>query len=154
MKIWVDADACPVPVKDIVIKAGHKLAISTIFVANKVISLPLSPHLSFVLVAKGADVADQHIVDQATKDDLVITQDILLAAQLVPNKIVVIDPRGHAFTEENIGERVSVRALMTDLRDSGDITGGPKQYTDKDKQRFASAFDRAITKLINRAASK
>jgi hypothetical protein len=152
MKIWVDADACPVPVKDIVIKAGHKLAISSIFVANKVIALPLSPHLIFVQVAKGADVADQYIVDQATKDDLVITQDILPATS--SKEIVVIDPRGHAFTEENIGERVSVRALMTDLRDSGDITGGPKQYTDKDKQRFASAFDRAITKLNNRAGNK
>lgn len=147
MKVWVDADACPVAVKDIVIKAAHRLGIQTTFVANKVITLPLSPHLSSVQVPKGADVADQYIVDQASKNDLVITQDILLAALLVPMEVVVIDPRGQQFTADNIGERVSVRALMTDLRDTGEIAGGPKQFSDRDKQRFASAFDRAVTSL-------
>ncbi len=154
MKVWVDADACPVGVKDVVVKACHRQAIDTVFVANKVITLPLSPYLTAVQVEKGADIADQYIVERADKNDLVITQDILLAALLVPKEVTVIDPRGHVFTEENIGERVSIRALMTDLRDSGDITGGPKQYTDKDKHRFASAFDRAVTKLKNAAAAR
>jgi len=152
MKVWVDADACPVGVKDVVIKACHRQAIGTIFVANKPTALPLSPFLSSVQVAKGADVADQFIVAGAEKNDLVITQDILLAALLVPKEVMVIDPRGHVFTAENIGERVSIRALMSDLRDSGDITGGPKQYSDKDKHRFASAFDRALTSLMKIAA--
>lgn len=150
MKIWVDADACPSVLKELIIKAAHRLQIDTVFVANKVIALPESPFLSSVLVKQGADIADKHIAENAVPGDLVVTQDILLAAALVAADIVAIDLRGNTFSESNIGDRVSTRNLMSDLRDTGEITGGPRPYSDKDKRLFASTFDRTITALRRR----
>ena len=125
--IWIDADAVPGPVKDIVLAAARKRMIPTIFVANKLISLPPSPLFSFVLVKKTPDAADYYINENATSDDFIITQDIPLAHMLVKRGVTVINPRGERFTEENIGERLSIRDLMEHLRDSGEITGGPSQ---------------------------
>lgn len=148
MKIWVDADACPGAIKEIILKAVLKRGIETVFVANKPIFLPESPYLSLVRVLKGADVADQHIADHADDTDLVITQDIPLAGLLVPRGIVVISPHGTLFTPNNIGERLSIRNFMQELRDTGTQTGGPRPFSDKDKQTFANTFDQQLTKRL------
>jgi uncharacterized protein len=147
MKIWIDADACPNVVKDIVISAAIKRAIDVIFVANKYLILPTSKHLILIQVDKGPDAADDYIKENANNFDLVITQDILLAHSLVAANIVTIDPRGRRYTEDNIGQVVANRNLMQTLRDSGDITGGPKQFGDKEKRAFAAVFDQELTKL-------
>lgn len=150
MKIFVDADACPQPVRDIVIRTVARLQIEAVFVANKSLSLPESPLIKFVLVEAGPDLADEYIKDSATKGDLVISQDIPLAHALVKAGIVVINPRGDVYTEENIADRISSRDLLQSLRDSGLITGGPSQYGEKEKRAFASALDRELTRLRKR----
>jgi uncharacterized protein YaiI (UPF0178 family) len=149
MRIWIDADACPDAVKEIVIKAAIKREILAVFVANKDIWLPPSPQLSAVRVALGPDVVDQHIVLEAQSGDLAITQDIPLAAQLVPKGLVVISPYGTLFSSANIGDRLGVRDFMQDMRDAGLVTGGPKPFGEKEKRQFANAFDQALTRLLN-----
>ncbi len=148
MKIWVDADACPGEIKDIIIKAAHKRQIETIFVSNKIISIPESPFLFTVRVSKGSDVADEYIADNAEDKDIVITQDIPLAAILVPRGIIVISVHGVLFTPNNIGERLSVRNFMSELRDTGVQTSGPKPFSNKDKQKFANTFDQQLFKML------
>ena len=145
--LWVDADACPGLVKELILKTVQRKTITTVFVANKPISIPNLPYLSTVQVAAGPDVADQYIVSQAQPGDLVISQDIPLAGELVPKGIAVISPHGTIFTDRNIGDRVSVRNLMQDLRDTGMITGGPKPFGEKEKRQFANALDQVVTKL-------
>ena len=147
MHIWIDADACPGEVKEIIIKASERLKVKSIFVANKGIRLKPSPFLEAVLVGAGFDVADNHIAAHAARGDLAITADIPLAGLLVPNGVTVIDPRGELFTPENIADRVSVRNFMAEMRSAGSIMGGPSGYNAKDKQRFASAFDAALARL-------
>lgn len=151
MKIWVDADACPGAVKDIVVSAAHRRSIETVFVANKAILLPSSPLISAVQVDMSPDAADRVIEKHASKGDMVITQDIPLAHALVQQGILVINPRGDLYTEENIGERLSIRNFMQDARDAGEITGGPKQFGEREKRAFAATFDRELTKLIRLA---
>lgn len=107
-----------------------------------------SEHISFMEVDDSPDAADGYIGEKAQNTDLVITQDIPLAHILVAKDIVVLSPRGVTFTRDNIGERISVRNLMQDLRDSGESTGGPRPFGDKERREFASAFDRALTKLL------
>jgi len=148
MKIWVDADACPGVVRDMILKAANRHVIETIFVANKNLYLPPADHLSFVLVAQGPDVVDGYIIEHASSGDLVITQDIPLAAELVPQGIVAISPHGTLFDDNNIGERLAVRNMMSDFRDSGMITGGPKPFGEKQKRAFANTFDQTLTKLL------
>jgi uncharacterized protein YaiI (UPF0178 family) len=148
MKIWVDADACPGAVKEIIIKASTRLSIATVFVANKPLFLPASDHLSFVKVGQGPDVVDQYIVDNASPGDLAVTQDIPLAAQLVPMQVVTMSPHGTLFTDANIGERHSFRNFMQDMRDTGMITGGPKPFGEKEKRQFANTFDQTLTRLL------
>ena len=147
MKIWIDADACPGDIKDIIIKAAHTRCIETIFVSNKIITIPDSPYIFFVRVSQGADVADEYIAERAEDKDLVITQDIPLAAALVPKGAVVISFHGDLFTPSNIRERLSVRNFMHDLRGTGIETGGPKAFNTKNKQRFANTFDQQLVKL-------
>ena len=147
MKIWVDADACPVVIRDIIIKAAVRRKVETVFVANKETVLPQSPLLSAVKVALGADEADKYIDEQAQKEDLVVTQDILLAQLLVAREITAIDPRGVVFCEDNIGERVSVRALMVDLRSTGEVSGGQRPFNEIDKRNFSNSFDKQLTRL-------
>ena len=148
MKIWIDADATPRDVKEIVFRAAKRLRIETVLVANKRLDTPPgNPLISSVQVAGGPDVADQHIVDHAATGDLVVTQDIPLAALLVPTGIVVLDPRGEEHTEETIGERLSIRDLMESFRGAGVVTGGPAPFSNRDKQAFASALDRALTRM-------
>lgn len=148
MKLWVDADACPGPIKEIVLKAAHRLSLTTLFVANKEIYLPLAPYLHAVRVGLGPDVVDAYIVAHAQAGDLVVTQDIPLAAQLVALGVEVLSVHGTLFTAATIGERLSVRNFMQDLRDSGTVTQGPKPFGDRDKRQFANAFDQMLTRLL------
>lgn len=148
MKIWIDADATPREVKDVVFRAAKRLSLSTILVANQRLQTPVgNPLVTAVWVNGGPDVADQHIVDNAEPGDLVVTQDIPLAALLVPREIVVLDPRGEEHTLETIGERLSIRDFMDQLRSAGTVTGGPPPYDARAKQAFAAALDRTLTRL-------
>lgn len=146
MKLWIDGDACPRAVREIVFRAAERLQLETIVVANREARVPRSRFIRAVKVPKGFDVADRHIVDQVGAGDVVITQDIPLAADLVPKGVHVISPHGETFTEENIGERLAMRDLMQGLRDQGAITGGPAPFGDADKRRLASALDRILTR--------
>lgn len=148
MKIWVDADACPGPVRDILLRAAQRLRVRIVFVANKRLNLPVSELVSSVQVGAGLDVADGHIAEAAERGDLAVTQDIPLAARLVPRGVVVLDPRGELFSEENISERLSVRNFLQELRDSGVQTGGPNAFSAQDRQQFAAALDRELTRLV------
>jgi|SRR5215217_118296 len=148
MKIWVDADACPGPVRDILLRASQRLKVPLVFVANRAMNLPRAEFVSTVQVGAGLDVADQHIATSARKGDLAVTQDIPLAALLVPRGVVTLDPRGELFSEENIAERLSVRNFMQELRESGVTTGGPSGFNAQDRQRFAAALDRELSRLL------
>jgi uncharacterized protein YaiI (UPF0178 family) len=146
--IWIDADAAPRDVKELVFRAAKRLAIETVLVANQRLQPPVgNPFVTAVWVDGGPDVADQHIADHARAGDLVVTQDIPLAALLVPRAIVVLDPRGDEHTAESIGERLSIRDFMEQARGAGMVTGGPAPYDSRAKQRFAAALDRALTRL-------
>ncbi|HEY8258520.1 MAG TPA: YaiI/YqxD family protein [Gemmatimonadales bacterium] len=148
MKIWIDADAAPRDVKDLVFRAAKRLSIETVLVANQRLQTPPgNPLVSAVWVDGGADVADQYIATHASRGDLVVTQDVPLAALLVPRDVAVLDPRGDEHTEETIGERLSVRDFMESARMSGLVTGGPPPYDARAKQAFAAALDRVLTRL-------
>jgi hypothetical protein len=148
LKIWIDADATPREVKDVVFRAAKRLSLSTILVANQRLQTPVgNPLVTAVWVNGGPDMADQHIVDNAEPGDLVVTQDIPLAALLVPREIVVLDPRGEEHTLETIGERLSIRDFMDQLRSAGAVTEGPPPYDARAKQAFAAALDRTLTRL-------
>lgn len=148
MKIWIDADAAPRDVKELVFRAAKRLQLETVLVANQRLQLPAgNSFVSAVWVDGGPDVADQHIVEHAAPGDLVVTQDIPLAALLVPKGIVVLDPRGQEHTMETIGERLSIRDFMEQARTAGVVTGGPPPFDARAKQAFASALDRALTRL-------
>lgn len=147
MKIWVDADACPGPVRDVLLRASQRLRVAIVFVANKRLTLPRHELISTVQVGAGADVADAHIAKAAQMGDLAVTQDIPLAAALVAKGVVAIDPRGELFDDENIAERLSVRNFMQELRESGVTTGGPAGFSARDTQQFASTLDRELTRL-------
>ncbi|MEO8336799.1 MAG: YaiI/YqxD family protein [bacterium] len=149
MKLWVDADAAPRDVKEIVFRAAERLKLHTILVANQRIQLPLG--LAFVSAERvdgGPDVADRFIEAAAESGDVAITADIPLAAALVAKGVAVLDHRGEEFTRENVGERLSVRDFMADLRSTGVETGGPKAYNTRDKQAFASGLDRMLTRAL------
>ena len=147
MTLWIDADAAPREVKEICYRASERLKLATILVANQRLQLPPGySHLSAVRVDGGPDVADLYIAEHATAGDVAVTQDIPLAALLVPRHIVVIDPRGDEYTPESIGERLSVRNFMDALRGQGVETGGHTVYGAREKQAFANALDRALTR--------
>ena len=147
MKLWIDADAAPREVKEICFRASDRLKLDTVLVANQRIQLPAGyPYLSAVRVDGGPDVADFYIADHAEAGDVAVTADIPLAALLVPKRVVVIDPRGDEYTEESIGERLSVRNFMDGLRSTGIETGGHGTYGQREKQAFANSLDRALTR--------
>ena len=147
MRLWIDADAAPRDVKEICFRSSDRLKLDTILIANQRIQLPLGyAHLSAVRVDGGPDVADLYIAEHAEAGDVAVTADIPLAALLVPKGVIVIDPRGDVYTEESIGERLSVRNFMDGLRSSGDETGGHSAYGQKEKQAFANALDRVLSR--------
>lgn len=154
MRIWIDADAAPREVKELVYRAAKRLALPAVLVANQRLQLPPgNPQVSAVWVDGGADVADRHIAEHAEPGDLVVTQDIPLAAQLVPRGIAVLDPRGDEHTMETIGERLSVRNFMEQARTAGVVTGGPPPYDARSRQAFAAALDRTLTRLRRAAGA-
>jgi len=144
MRILVDADACPVPAKEILYRVSERLKIALVLVANTPLRLPKSPLISMVVVAQGADEADDRIVELADPDDLVITADIPLAARVIRKSLTaaVLDPRGAFLTDANIGPRLALRDLMDNLRSEGMNTGGPGAYSPRDKQTFANQLDK------------
>jgi len=148
MKIWIDADACPRVIKDILFKASERLKIPVCLVANKGLAKHHTDLVASVVVDDGFDVADDYIAEHATLEDLVITADIPLAARVVAKGGVALDPRGDLYTEENVGERLSMRDLMMELRSGGLVQGGPAQFSLTDRQRFASALDRLLTRMM------
>lgn len=149
MKIWIDADAAPRDVKEIVYRAAKRLKLETILVANQRMQTPAGiAEVSAVVVEGGPDVADRYIADHAEAGDLVITQDIPLAAILVPRHVTVLDVRGDEHTMETIGERLSIRDFMEGVRNAGGTTGGPPPYDARAKQAFASALDRVLTRAL------
>lgn len=153
MRLWIDADACPGPVKELIIRSAERLKIPAVFVANKPTVLPRSELLSSVQVARGLDVADAYISANAMPGDLAVTQDIPLAAALVKKGVVTLDVRGEPFTPENIDERLSMRNFFQELRDSGVATEGPKGFAPQDRQRFAASLDRELTRLSRKVHS-
>ncbi|MBL4833373.1 MAG: YaiI/YqxD family protein [Pseudomonas sp.] len=148
MTLWIDADACPRPVRDIVVRAARRRQIELILVANSPQVVPPGPGVRQVTVPSGADVADQYIIDHAVTGDLVITADIPLAAALVERKVTAINPRGEVYDKSNVGERLATRNLMDELRGAG-LAGrsGPAPYSDRDKQAFANSLDRLLAAL-------
>ena len=149
MKLWLDADAAPRDVKDICLRAAERLKLEAILVANQRIQLPLGyTYVSAVRVDGGPDVADRYIAEHATAGDVAVTADIPLAALLVPKGVIVIDPRGEQYTTESIGERLSVRNFMDGLRGAGVETGGHAAYGPREKQAFANALDRVLTRAL------
>lgn len=150
VKIWIDADACPKAVKEVVFKSSARLQLPVILVANSGMGYPLHPLISFIQVGQGSDVADNYIVDHVENTDLVITADIPLAAKIVEKGALAINPRGELYNEDNIRERLSIRDFMKELRDSGVDTGGPQSFGPKDKENFTNSLHRILTKMLGK----
>ena len=149
--LWIDADAAPRDVKEIVFRAALRLELRVVMVANQRMQPPANnPFVSFTRVQGGPDEADRHIAEHAVPGDVAVTADIPLAAILVEKGVVAIDPRGEVYTVENVRERLSIRDFMTSLRDTGVQTGGAAPYGARDKQSFAAALDRTLSALQRR----
>ncbi|HEY0842367.1 YaiI/YqxD family protein [Methylotenera sp.] len=148
MKIWVDADACPVVIKEILFRAAERTKITTTLVANQFLRTPPSAYIKTIQVPSGFDVADNHIVLALTAGDLVITADIPLAAQVVEKGAYALNPRGELYTEANIKERLSMRNLMEELRSNGVDISGQAAFNQGDRQAFAASLDRLIAKHL------
>ena len=144
MKIWVDADACPVVIKDILFKAANRAQIVTTLIANHYIKIPPSPFIKFVQVQNGFDIADDEIVKRVQKSDLVITSDIPLADEVITKLALALSPRGELYSKENIKSRLNIRDFMDTMRASGVHTGGPSAMSQTDRQNFANHLDRII----------
>ena len=146
MTIWIDADACPVVIKEILYRAAERTRIPLILVANQSLRTPGSTVISSVRVSQGFDEADDYLVHHAQPGDLVISSDIPLASRLLANKVEVMTPRGEPMTDANIGERLAIRDFLDTLRGSGIQSGGPAPLNATDKQQFANALDRWLAK--------
>jgi uncharacterized protein YaiI (UPF0178 family) len=140
-RIWVDADACPVPVKEILFRAADRAQVHVTLVANQMLRTPPSRFVRAIQVAGGFDVADDAIVDRAESGDLVVTQDIPLAARVLDKGAMAINPRGVQFTSESIAQQLSMRNFMEELRGAGVDTGGPAAFHPRDRQAFANQLD-------------
>ena len=149
MKIWVDADACPVVIKEILYRAAKRTGTEMTLVANQSLSVPPSPLIKTVQVASGFDVADNEIVRRTEVGDLVITADIPLAAEIIEKGAHALNPRGELYTTENIKARLNMRDFMDTMRSSGIQTGGPKEFSQSDRQAFANALDRLLAKAAS-----
>lgn len=147
MHIWIDADACPGVVKEILFRAAERLQIDTTLVANRLLRTPPSRFIRAVQVPAGFDVADAHIVEQVARGDLVVTADIPLAAAVLDRGAHALNPRGEMYTTANIAERLSMRNFLEELRSSGVQTGGPAAFSQADRQAFGAALDRFLARL-------
>ncbi len=150
MQIWIDADACPRVVKEILYRAADRVQVPLTLVANRSLQVPRSRHIRTVQVASGFDVADQEIVRRMAAGDLVITADIPLAAAVIEKGGHALEPRGEFFSEENIGERLAMRNFMDELRSSGVETGGPASFSKTDRTHFANQLDRFLARHLKR----
>ncbi|MBM3347298.1 MAG: YaiI/YqxD family protein [Betaproteobacteria bacterium] len=150
MKIWVDADACPGPIRDILFRAADRLKVPLTLVANKPLRTPPSPYIRAIQVPAGFDVADDRIAADVQAGDLVITADIPLASAAIAKSAHVLDPRGERLTPENIQERLALRGFMEELRSSGVQTGGPAPFSTRDQKAFADQLDRLLQRLCAR----
>jgi uncharacterized protein YaiI (UPF0178 family) len=148
-RIWVDADACPKPIKEILYRAAERVGIKLVLVANQQLQVPPSAMIRSVQVAAGFDVADNYIKQQAQGGDLVITADIPLAAEVIDNGCLVLTPRGERYTEDNVRQRLTMRDFLDTLRGSGVDTGGPAAFSHADRQAFANQLDRLLAVLPN-----
>ncbi len=146
MQIWVDADACPQVIKEILFRAAVRAQVLTTLVANSPLRTPSSVFIRSVRVAAGFDVADHRIARELQPGDLVITADIPLAAEVIARGAHALDPRGELYSEDNVRERLAIRNLMQELRATGEILGGPAPFVHADRQRFANHLDRFLTR--------
>lgn len=145
MKIWVDADACPVAIKEILFRAAVRAQTTVMLVANQSLKVPPSPYIKSIQVLKGFDVADNEIIRQSQNGDLVITSDIPLADDVIKKGALALSPRGDLFSKDNIKARLNMRDFLDTMRASGVDTGGPSPLTDKDNKKFADSLDRILT---------
>ena len=143
--IWIDADACPKAVKELVFKVSSRLKISVVLVANSYQMIPQSDLIKLVVVSDGFDAADQHIIDLVQMHDLVITADIPLAAKVLKKKAVALNPRGQIYNENTIGSILSMRDVMKEFYDAGSITGGTAPFGPKDLKQFADSLNRLVS---------
>jgi len=146
MRIWVDADACPAVIKDILFRAANRAEVPLTLIANQMLRVPASPWIRALQVPSGFDVADQRIAQEATSGDLVITADIPLASLVIAKGALVIDPRGELLDKGNIQDRLSMRNFMEGLRSSGVETGGPRALSSGDRLAFANQLDRLLAR--------
>jgi uncharacterized protein len=151
MRLWIDADAAPREVKEIIYRAARRLEMETLLVANQRLQMPPgNGFVSAIRVSGGPDEADRYICEHAEAGDVAVTADIPLAALLVERGVVVIDPRGAEYTADNVGERLAVRDFMEGLRGAGVETGGSRPYGPRDKQAFADLLDRVLTRVLRK----
>ncbi|MCB6182458.1 YaiI/YqxD family protein [Leeia sp. TBRC 13508] len=148
MRIYVDADACPVAIKEVIYRAANRCQLSTLFVANRLLNTPPSDWIKAYQVPSGFDEADKYIHEIVEANDLVITSDIPLASLVIAKGATVIDFKGELIDKFNISERLSIRDFMESLRNSGVETGGPSAFSAADKQQFSNQLDRLLTKFI------
>jgi len=146
MNIWVDADACPVVIREILYKAARRTKVLTTLVANQYLRVPVSPFINMLQVQSGFDVADNEIVHRCQQGDLVITSDIPLANEIIEKGGMALSPRGELFTPQNIKARLNIRDFMDTMRASGVNSGGPAALNQADRQEFANHLDRLLTR--------
>ena len=151
MRVWIDADACPRAARDLVVKFALKRKFEVVLVAGQPQVRPAFACVRLVVVPSGPDAADDYLVEHAVPGELVICSDVPLADRLVKKGVAALDPRGREFDERNMGERLAVRNLFTDLREQGQVGGGQAAYGDRDRQAFANALDRLLNALARKA---
>ena len=150
MKIWVDADACPNVIKEIIFRAANRTHTFVTLIANQYVVTPPSKYIDAIQVSQGFDVADDEIVNRLKAGDLVVTADIPLASDAIEKGAVALNPRGEMYTQENIKARLQMRNFMETLRNSGVDTGGPKALNHKDREKFANCLDKLLFKKTNK----
>lgn len=154
MHIWVDADACPTVIKDILFRVAERMQLNVTLVANQLIRVPGSRFIRALQVPAGADVADAEIVERVSPGDIVVTSDIPLAALVLEKGGLPLNPRGEWYTKDTIAEQLTMRAFMNELRETGVDTGGPAAFSHADRQSFANALDRLLARSKNQAGSR
>ncbi|MCY1397479.1 hypothetical protein D9M71_124860 [compost metagenome] len=147
MRVWIDADACPRAARDLLVKFALKRKFEVVLVAGQPQAKPAFACVRLIVVPSGPDAADDYLVEHAVPGELVICSDVPLADRLVKKGVAALDPRGREFDERNMGERLAVRNLFTDLRDQGQMGGGQAAYGEKERQAFANSLDRLLTRL-------